>query len=861
MSDISVNFLSNKKNLDLIIKSAMMCKNYKLSVSALNILSRYIGKVGIEVVDEVCGFDFGAFVFERITLLYKFGWSGTDDYRIDKNLQMFLRKLCELLVKVFAGNKDFAQTFVVKILESEPKPEPTPEEKTAQEEPKAETIITETKPGTTASESKPDTVAEEPKPDTEVVTEIQPEAETKSDTEKPAPEEPEAKPYNLDEDPAKISHETQMRAQAGVDDYHLNLFTLFSLFYESNQGFYHGAPVHMKGDESETLYHYLGQDDFLYDIENFKTVRTYIHDWKNLERTLAAVDKRNLVFLRHADSGEVVPCNKNNVYPKSVQRKLASSCLTLLKDIFYKANLKSVLQRLKTTSEQKYFALLTLTFKNLTILAEDVGPKDPKFIEYLLTNFLTTDFVSDLDFAQKHNPSAPNLKNLLTKDEILVQAASNAIPSYQFFETIAADVKFMTSLKKVRSKKIKLRENCNLKILNNFFQLTEQDFGIKSFLIKYTNVQAHDKEDVVPWEDIGETPANMFLIEMYFNFQFDISLDNIWFIDEYTLETKRHWEEKKKTVFVFKTWTDNTGEVTKSCKKNSTNQNVMLCLNDPEDYEFLKKWVRDRTWGPEPTAESDEKLKTPEEAKVEISEKTPEEAKVEISENKGDENKLAEVKPDQEKVAEPQPPTEEELSSQREKRISELRKNFFGTGRRRVPKMEAGQTAGRTQGDLALKDTATGEGYRGDRKMEGYDRQNRFLDGHIHATRSDWQPGNCSILQRFKKMANYYMINLLISLKKHSPAEPRPEFFGQELETLSNLAESKNYKQFSLVVQNLIAYTCQCIKNPLATTKEFQFITTDTSDLFNLKNLQNSSLVEFYQRIFTILLRSLETQS
>ena len=224
MSDISVNFLSNKKNLDLIIKSAMMCKNYKLSVSALNILSRYIGKVGIEVVDEVCGFDFGAFVFERITLLYKFGWSGTDDYRIDKNLQMFLRKLCELLVKVFAGNKDFAQTFVVKILESEPKPEPTPEEKTAQEEPKAETIITETKPGTTASESKPDTVAEEPKPDTEVVTEIQPEAETKSDTEKPAPEEPEAKPYNLDEDPAKISHEIQMRAQAGVDDYHLNLF-------------------------------------------------------------------------------------------------------------------------------------------------------------------------------------------------------------------------------------------------------------------------------------------------------------------------------------------------------------------------------------------------------------------------------------------------------------------------------------------------------------------------------------------------------------------------------------------------------------------------------------------------------------
>jgi hypothetical protein len=185
VSDISVNFLSNKKNLDLIIKSAMMCKNYKLSVSALNILSRYIGKVGIEIVDEVCGFDFAGFVFERITLLYKFGWSGTDDYRVDKNLQMFLRKLCELLVKVFAGNKDFAQTFVAKILESEPKPEPTPEEKPAQEEPKAEAIITETK---TESDPKSDTVAEEPKPDTEVVTEIQPEAETKSNPEKPAPE-------------------------------------------------------------------------------------------------------------------------------------------------------------------------------------------------------------------------------------------------------------------------------------------------------------------------------------------------------------------------------------------------------------------------------------------------------------------------------------------------------------------------------------------------------------------------------------------------------------------------------------------------------------------------------------------------
>jgi hypothetical protein len=314
----------------------------------------------------------------------------------------------------------------------------------------------------------------------------------------------------LDDDPAKIAHDKEMRAQAGVDDYHLNIFTLFSLFYESNQGFYHGAPVHMKGDESETLYHYLGQDDFLYDIQNFKTVRTYIHDWKNLERTLAAVDKRDLVFLRHADSGEVVPCNKNNVYPKSVHKKLASSCLNLLKDIFYKANLKSVLQRLKMTSEQKYFALLTLTFKNLTILAEDVGLKDPKFIQYLLTDFLTTDFVSDLDFAKKHNPSGPNLKKILTKDEILVQAASNLIPAYKFFETIAADVKFMTVLKKVRSKKLKLRENCNLRILNHALQLTEQDFGIKSFLIKYINLQALDKDNSEPYDDVGETIANMF---------------------------------------------------------------------------------------------------------------------------------------------------------------------------------------------------------------------------------------------------------------------------------------------------------------------------------------------------------------
>jgi hypothetical protein len=336
---------------------------------------------------------------------------------------------------------------------------------------------------------------------------------------------------------------------------------------------------------------------------------------------------------------------------------------------------------------------------------------------------------------------------------------------------------------------------------------------------------------------------------MYYNFHFDINLDNIWFIDEYTVESKRHWEDKKKTIFVFKKWTKDTAEVINSCKKNFTNQNVMLSLNDSGDYEFLKKWVRDRTWAPEPTVESEEKAKTLEEAKPEI------------SENEKDDTKDAEVKPDQETVLVAQPPTEEELSSQRVKRICELRKNFFGTGRGRLPKMEAGQIAGRTQGDLALKDTATGEGYRGDRKMEGYDRQNRFLDGHIHAVRLEWEPGNFSILQKFKKMANYYLINLLISLKKHSPAEPRPEFFGQELQTLSNLAESRNYKQFSLVVQNLIAYTCQCIKNPLATTKEFQFISTDTSDLFNLSNLQNSSLVEFYKKIFTVLLSSLKSQS
>lgn len=92
---------------------------------------------------------------------------------------------------------------------------------------------------------------------------------------------------------------------------------------------------------------------------------------------------------------------------------------------------------------------------------------------------------------------------------------------------------------------------------------------------------------------------------MYYDFEFDINLDNIWFIDEYTVESKRHWEDKKKTVFVFKKWTKDTAEVINSCKKNFTNQNVMLSLNDSGDYEFLKKWVRDRTWTPVPMVESD----------------------------------------------------------------------------------------------------------------------------------------------------------------------------------------------------------------------------------------------------------------
>jgi len=93
--------MTEKKHIHFIIKAAFMFKNHKLSSSAINLLIKFLSYCPISQVNGIINKDLTMFIFQKIKLMYAFGFAESSySHRIDKNMQFLLRKCCELIVSI-----------------------------------------------------------------------------------------------------------------------------------------------------------------------------------------------------------------------------------------------------------------------------------------------------------------------------------------------------------------------------------------------------------------------------------------------------------------------------------------------------------------------------------------------------------------------------------------------------------------------------------------------------------------------------------------------------------------------------------------------------------------------------------------
>jgi len=146
-----------------------------------------------------------------------------------------------------------------------------------------------------------------------------------------------------------------------------------NFFYERNNGFYYGCIVNMIGDKFKDDYYYMGINNELFDCYNFKTIKTYTENPPVMLKILPNLNKSELVFLKHKFSGEIVLCNKRNIYIK--EQRLSEHCYKMVKKTLYSNSLFDILKSVKSKSVYKYYGLLNIILKTVKMIVQE-GDKD-----------------------------------------------------------------------------------------------------------------------------------------------------------------------------------------------------------------------------------------------------------------------------------------------------------------------------------------------------------------------------------------------------------------------------------------------------------------------------------------------------